>query len=131
MKKISFFLCMLLVTSAIVFAATRSDEKTTSLELPTPLKDSLPPGVLLKNGKVSTKKGYKLVLSNDKKTVTVVRVSDNIVVGALKCACQVDECEWIKILQPAESTLGCRGPSCCTVGIKEFHVNDLPKNHNK
>jgi len=131
MKRI-FFLCLLVMAAAVVFfAAAVPVNKNTCIQMSGPPKDSLPPGVLLKNGKASPKKGYKLVLSDDKKTVTVIRINDRIVVGALKCACMVDQCEWIKILQPAESTLGCRGPACCTIGIKEFHVSDLPKSQDR
>ncbi len=118
-KNISIFLVCLV---ALCFTASAQ---------PKQLKGPLPKGVVYTDGKVHAKKGYTLKLSEDKKTITVVEGKNNIVVGALKCECRVGNCEWIKILQPAESTYGCSGSVCCTIGVANALGAEPVKSENK
>jgi hypothetical protein len=86
--------------------------------------DSLPKGVIFKEGKLKVEKGYSIKLSKDRKTATIVTTKGRVVVGALKCECRfASNCKWVKILQPADSTIGCMGGDCCAVSI----MKELPK----
>ena len=78
--------------------------------------NNLPKVTYIKNGTIYVKSDYKAVISTDKKIATIVTTKTSIVIGALKCSCQIDSCEWVKVLQPSTSTIACKGGPCCSVG---------------